>query len=107
MQFSNIIGQQVLKKELPELMQDNRLAHALLFLGKEGSGALSLALAFAKFVVCEKVNPPAGAKQGASLFGDAAPVERTRTTDACGVCPACVKAQKLVHPDIHFSYPVV
>jgi DNA polymerase III subunit delta' len=60
MQFSNVIGQQVLKKELPELMQDNRLAHALLFLGKEGSGALSLALAFSQFVVCENVSPPAG-----------------------------------------------
>ena len=56
MQFKDIIGQPELKKELPELMQDNRLAHALLFLGKEGSGALPLALAFSQFVVCEKVN---------------------------------------------------
>jgi DNA polymerase-3 subunit delta' len=108
MQFSNVIGQQVLKKELPELMQDNRLAHALLFLGKEGSGALSLALAFAQFVVCEKVSPSAGgSNQGASLFGEAAPIERIRMMDACGICSSCVKAQKFVHPDIHFSYPVV
>ena len=56
MQFKEIIGQAVLKKELPELMQDNRMAHALLFLGKEGSGALSLAFALAQYVVCEKVN---------------------------------------------------
>jgi len=28
-------------------------------------------------------------------------------TDACGVCPACVKASQLAHPDIHFSYPVI
>jgi DNA polymerase III subunit delta' len=108
MQFSNVIGQQVLKKELPELMQDNRLAHALLFLGKEGSGALSLALAFAQFVVCEKVSPSAGGvNQGASLFGDTAPAEKIRMMDSCGVCSSCVKAQKFVHPDIHFSYPVV
>jgi DNA polymerase-3 subunit delta' len=107
MQFSNVIGQQVLKKELPELMQDNRLAHALIFLGKEGSGALSLALAFAQFVVCEKVNPPAGGREGISLFGEASAVERIRIMDSCGVCPSCIKAQKFVHPDIHFSYPVV
>jgi DNA polymerase-3 subunit delta' len=108
MQFSNVIGQQVLKKELPELMQDNRLAHALLFLGKEGSGALSLALAFSQFVVCENVSPPAGnLNAGASLFGESAPAERTRMLDACGTCSSCVKAQKYVHPDIHFSYPVV
>jgi DNA polymerase-3 subunit delta' len=108
MQFSNVIGQQGLKKELPELMQDNRLAHALLFLGKEGSGALSLALAFSQFVVCENVSPPAGnLNAGVSLFGESAPAERTRMLDACGTCSSCVKAQKYVHPDIHFSYPVV
>ena len=27
--------------------------------------------------------------------------------DACGVCPSCVKASQLIHPDIHFSYPVI
>jgi DNA polymerase III subunit delta' len=27
--------------------------------------------------------------------------------DSCGVCPSCVKANKLIHPDIHYSYPVV
>jgi DNA polymerase-3 subunit delta' len=108
MQFSHVIGQQVLKKELPELMQENRLAHALLFLGKEGSGALSLALAFSQFVVCEKVSPPAGnLNAGASLFGESEPAERNRMLDACGTCSSCVKAQKYVHPDIHFSYPVV
>jgi DNA polymerase III subunit delta' len=108
MQFSNVIGQQLLKKELPELMQDNRLAHALLFLGKEGSGALSLALAFSQFVVCEKVSSPAGnLNSGVSLFGESAPAERARMLDSCGTCSSCVKAQKYVHPDIHFSYPVV
>ena len=28
-------------------------------------------------------------------------------TDACGVCPSCVKFSKLVHPDVHFVFPVV
>jgi len=107
MQFSDIIGQQELKKELPELMQDNRLAHALLFLGKEGNGALPLALAFAQFVVCEKVNGKK-ADPGPSLFGDPEPSTTSiRQTDACGVCPSCIKAKQYVHPDIHFSYPVV
>jgi len=27
--------------------------------------------------------------------------------DSCGVCHACVKAALYVHPDIHFSYPVI
>ena len=73
MQFKDIIGQGMLKKELPELMQDNRLAHALLFFGKEGSGALSLALALAQYIVCEKVNSQqamSNGQTGPSLFGN-------------------------------------
>lgn len=110
MQFSDIIGQQPVKQQLAELVQHNRLSHALLFLGKEGSGALSLALAFAQYIVCEKVNGKNTAIQsGPSLFGEPEPVasKPEPQTDSCGVCPACQKAQQLVHPDIHFSYPTV
>lgn len=110
MQFKDIIGQQELKKELPELMQENRLAHALLFLGKEGSGALPLAMAFAQFVVCETANGKKYSAMGSSLFGESAEpgAERpSRQTDSCGHCASCLKAQQFVHPDIHFSYPVV
>lgn len=95
------------------MVQQNRLSHALLFLGKEGSGALSLARAFAQYVVCEKVNgktKPDDLFNSPSLFGEPEPVaEKTSTglTDSCGICPACVKAAKLIHPDIHFSYPVI
>lgn len=112
MQFKDVIGQEEIKKELPELMQDNRLAHALIFLGKEGNGALSLALAFSQFVVCDKVSRQStvdSRQLGASLFGEEpAPVDNIQPlTDSCGVCPSCVKAKQYVHPDIHFSYPVV
>ncbi|MBK7678398.1 MAG: hypothetical protein IPJ29_03165 [Chitinophagaceae bacterium] len=115
MQFANIIGQQPVKQQLAELVQHNRLSHALLFLGKEGSGSLSLAIAFAQYIVCEKVNGRQSTvnsqQPGPSLFGEAEP-EIPKTTpekinDSCGVCPACLKAQQLVHPDIHFSYPTV
>ena len=27
--------------------------------------------------------------------------------DACGSCPSCIKAAALIHPDIHYSYPVI
>ena len=83
MQFANIIGQQPVKQQLAELVQHNRLSHALLFLGKEGSGALSLAIAFAQYVVCEKVNglqSTVNSQQpGPSLFGEAEP-EIPKTT---------------------------
>ncbi len=56
MQFDKIIAQEPVKHKLKELVQKNRLSHALLFLGKEGSGALPLAIAFAQYILCEKVN---------------------------------------------------
>ncbi|NOT51479.1 MAG: hypothetical protein HOP10_09405 [Chitinophagaceae bacterium] len=109
MQFSDIIGQKEVKEQLAELIQHNRLSHALLFIGKEGSGALPLALSFAQYVVCEKVNGKHSFQSGPSLFGDPEPQTSNikPQIDSCGVCPACTKAQQLVHPDIHFSYPTV
>ena len=63
---------------------DGRISHAQLFLGPEGSGALPMALAYAQYLVCEHPSPE----------------------DSCGTCPGCVKASKLIHPDITFSFPV-
>ncbi len=115
MQFGDIIGQQAVKQQLAELVQHNRLSHALLFLGKEGSGSLSLALSFAQYVVCEKVNGKQSGvgsqESGPSLFGEPEPPtvnpKPETQNDSCGICSACLKAQQLVHPDIHFSYPTV
>jgi len=87
MSFTSVIGQDPVRRRLVEMIRLNRLSHALLFLGQEGSGALPMALAFARYVVCEKANG--------------------KDPDACGVCPSCVKAGKLIHPDIHYSYPVI
>jgi DNA polymerase III subunit delta' len=104
MGFTNVIGQQTVTQKLVQLVQHNRLSHALLFLGKEGSGALPLALAFAQYVVCKPNNNAAEV----GLFGDEPATEpTTKTTDSCGQCSNCKKAQQFLHPDIHFSYPVI
>ncbi len=123
MQFQTITGQKDTKAQLVQMVQHNRLSHALLFLGKEGSGALQLAMAFAQYIVCEKVNgkQTTDNRQPAtepSLFGEAEPAEEAQYlsagsplgdggNDSCGECPACKKATALIHPDIHFSYPVI
>src|SRR6187431_199815 len=111
MQFSKIINQQEVKQQLVELIQHNRLSHALLFLSKEGSGALSLALALAQYLTCEKANPKSHiSNSSALLFGDEPSKPEIRNSkseiDSCGTCPSCIKANQLVHPDIHYSYPV-
>lgn len=114
MQFKEIIKQNEVKQKLVELVQHNRLSHALLFLGQEGSGSLPLAIAFAQYLVCEKISSQfavSSQQSTPSLFGEEQILSRLTThdspTDSCGVCSGCIKAQQLIHPDIHFSYPVV
>lgn len=90
------------------MVQQNRLGHALLFLDKEGSGALQLALAFSQYINCKQLAVNSGQSAEPSLFGEPAPTaNRQLPTDSCGTCPSCTKAQQLIHPDIHFSYPVI
>ena len=90
MKFGDVIGQDSVATQLKGMVEKGRLSHALLFSGREGYGALPMALAFAQYIVCERVS-----------IGSAAPDE------ACGHCPACVKAHQHIHPDIHYSYPVI
>jgi len=83
MQFKHIAGQGAVKQRLINTVNDNRVSHAQLFLGPEGSGSLALAVAYAQYLSCEDKQPD----------------------DSCGVCSSCRKYQKLMHPDLHFSYP--
>lgn len=85
MQFNKVVGQNIPKTILRSMASTGRIPHALLLLGPEGSGKLALALAFTQFLLCES------------------PSEE----DACGQCPQCNKMQKLIHPDIHFTFPTV
>ncbi len=110
MSFETVIGQDAVKQQLAEMVHQNRLSHALLFLTKEGAGGLPLALAFVQFIVCEKrLGKPTAVAAGPSLFGDAPEPEAPATTlmDACGTCASCQKAAQFIHPDIHYTYPVI
>ncbi|MCW3462286.1 DNA polymerase III subunit [Chitinophaga nivalis] len=85
MLFSSIIGQTGVKQQLIQSVQQNRLSHAMILLAPEGAGGLPLGLAFTQYLVCEN----------------------KQENDACGKCSACMKASQFVHPDIHFSFPVI
>ena len=80
MQFRHIIGQEAVKQRLINTVRENRVSHAQLFLGPEGSGSLALAVAYAQYISCEDQQPD----------------------DSCGVCSSCRKYQKLAHPDLIF-----
>ena len=84
MYFKDIIGQRGLVAQLCRMVDENRLAHALLLTGPSGNGKLPVAVALARYILCRD----------------------RRNGDACGCCPACVKMDKLVHSDLHFVFPV-
>jgi len=109
MQFSEVVGQEPLKQQLADMVRQNRLSHALLFLGKEGSGALPLALAFSQFVVCTGRPGSITETPAPSLFeGEPETVPASSASlDSCGRCPSCLKVRQLIHPDIHYAYPVI
>ncbi len=108
MTFSDVIGQTAVKNQLVNMVQQQRLSHAQLFLAGEGTGGLPMALAFAQYIVCEKVNGISSV-EAAGLFAPEVtePASEIKLTDSCGTCPACVKAAAFSHPDIHFSFPIV
>jgi DNA polymerase-3 subunit delta' len=97
MQFSKIIGQQHIISQLKEMVNNNRLSHALLFIGKEGTGALPLALAFSNYVVSQSEKNKS-ASTTASLFGEEPATASTHGAEL---------AEQYIHPDIHYSYPVI
>lgn len=107
MLFKDVIGQNEVKQQLVEMVQHNRLSHALLFLGREGSGGLPLAMAFAEYVSLL----PSKAPEESSLFGEPVEVKLPSTPNEADAWTqkqsSFSKAEQLVHPDIHFSYPVV
>lgn len=84
MQFAEIIGQEEVKERLIQTVKDERVSHAQLFFGLEGSGALAMAVAYAQFLSCLD----------------------KKAEDSCGECSSCIKYNKLVHPDLHFAFPV-
>jgi len=85
MNFSKVPGQKETIARLTRSVKEERVSHAQLFSGPDGCGSLALALAYAQYVSCEN---------------------RTEK-DSCGICKSCVKYEKMIHPDLHFVFPVI
>lgn len=84
MYFKDIIGQDHVTNLLRSAVAEGRVPHAQLICGGEGVGKLAVAIAYARYLCCAHRN----------------------SMDACGECPSCKKFDKLVHPDLHFAFPI-
>lgn len=85
MKWSDVVGHTETKARLIKAVNEGRIPHAQLILGKEGSGNLPLARAYIQYVLC---------------------TNRTEN-DSCGVCASCSKVSQMSHPDVHFAFPVI
>ena len=84
MRFADVIGNERVARTLAAMADSGRVAHAMLLYENEGCGALALALAYVQYLNC--TNPSDG--------------------DSCGKCLSCKQMEKLIHPDVHFVFPV-
>jgi DNA polymerase III subunit delta' len=85
MQFNQLLAQDKIKTQLIQSAQNDKVSQAMLFLGKEGVGKLTAALAYAQYLNCEQAS----------------------ADDSCGSCSSCLKAKKFAHPDIYYTYPTI
>jgi len=86
MAVQSFIGQSLTWDRLLGDLRMNRVPHALMLCGAEGSGKLAIAVAFAQALLCEH------------------PLD---DGSACGECVSCRMSMKLEHPDLHFTFPIV
>ncbi len=82
--FKDVVGQEKIKQRLIRSVKEQRISHAQMFTGPEGTGKLALAIAFAQYISCRNRGE----------------------NDSCGECPSCHKYKKFAHPDLHFVFPV-
>ena len=84
MLFSDILGQNHIKSHLTQSVDNGRIPHAQLFIGREGCGTLPMAIAYAQYILCNNT-------AGENNLGNAA-------------CNS--KFNTISHPDLHFAFPV-
>jgi len=84
MRFDEIIGNEDLKKLLMQVVDEGRLPHAVLLTEDAPWGGVAFAIALAQYVNCSDHSKG----------------------DSCGECGSCHKYGKLIHPDLHFIFPV-
>ena len=70
-----------------EMVQENRVPHALMFCGPQGCGKLAMALAFASYLLGERESAPEELTE-----------EQKRTQ---------AMLRKWEHPDLHFTFPTI
>ncbi|MFH0883235.1 MAG: hypothetical protein V2A56_09645 [bacterium] len=89
--FPALVGQDRIREILTRAVRQERLPHAYLFLGPEGSGKEAAALGLARALLC---------------LSDHRRRRIEPVTVPCGVCDACVQTAKLANPALRILFPL-
>lgn len=81
MDYSSIIGQQHAKEYLIKSIENDRIAHALIFEGEEGMGKKTISMVYSKALMCKGENKP------------------------CNNCSGCTRFENGNHPDFRIIKP--
>lgn len=84
MRFSEITANEEVLRALSGMVDSGKIPHAIMLHEDDGGGAVGLATAFLQYLYCK------------SRSGG----------DSCGECPSCNRISKLIHPDVHYIFPV-
>ena len=99
MNFSDIVGQDALVRNLAAQINSGQAAHAYLFAGPPGTGKRSLADICARALNCVgDESPAASARDDAPPWATAAPAPRI--VKPCDKCPRCVRWLSGNFPDL-------
>lgn len=82
MDFSDIIGQDKIKKSLQNAIKNKTIGHGYIFEGSKGMGKSMMAAVFAKTLLC-----------------------REKGVNPCNTCNSCIKFESHNHPDFHIERP--
>lgn len=84
MKFSEHTQNASAAKALSGMIGSGKIPHAIMFHEDDGGAAIELVRTFLQNLFCRH-------REGG---------------EACGECPACKKIAKMIHPDVHFVFPV-
>lgn len=86
MNWSEVIGQETVKRRLMQMVSEERVPHALLLCGPHGCGKMATGMAFASYLLTEgsvKTNPRFPIRNSEAML------------------------RQWEHPDLHFSFPAI
>ncbi len=79
--FNNIIGNEINKELLKNIINTNNIAHSYMFIGKDSIGKMLFAKEFAKAILCTNNDKP------------------------CNICKSCIEFNTLNNPDFKIIEP--